>query len=487
MQKIAILYDASQAVLSTFDLDEVLNQMLKIVRDYFHLRSGSILLLDRETQTLNVRAEFNVTTEPRSRNIPVGKGITGTAAKIKRPVYAPDVLRDPRYIAGDPDTRSELAIPLVVKEEVVGVLDCQSDQPNAFDHEIVDLLTLFATNAAIALQNTELYAREQRRASQLEAINKIAKQTTAVLELEELLSQLCTLVPQSFPVDHVTVFLFAPDGQLVLRREQGKLTCRVREGDPLPSQPSYSESALNLGQTIVANDLNEHLGLCENTRSEVCLPLISFGQSIGLLICSSTTRNVFQPGDVQSLESMADIVATAIQNVGYVEQVRKQANIDGLTGIFNRRYFETKLLEKMDEAVRYGGGLALLMIDIDHFKAVNDDFGHLLGDEVLRQVASLLSHNLRKVDVLCRYGGEEFVVIAPATTGQNALTFAEKLRKSIELHPFPGVPRPVTISIGIAGFPDNGDTRDPLVRAADMALYRAKQLGRNRAEIAVAP
>ncbi len=485
MQKIALLYDASHAVLSTFDLDQVLNQMLEILRDYFHLRSGAILLVNRSAKTLNVRAEFS----PRSvgeKDIPIGKGITGTAAKLKRPVYSANVHKDPRYIEGDPDTQSELAIPLIVQDEVVGVLDCQSDKPSAFDNETVDLLTLFATNAAIALQNSQLYSREQRRSTQLEAIYQIAKQTTAVLDLQQMLGTMCSLLPKSFAIDHVSVFLLDSENRLILRREQGKLKCRVAEGDPFPPQPGYSESALSLGQAIVANDLSPELGACESTGSEACVPLISFGQKIGLLVCSSAHKNAFHPEDIQSLESIADILATAIQNADYVEQVRMQANVDGLTGIFNRRYFETKILEKIAEAGRYGGKMAVLMIDIDRFKAINDEFGHLLGDEVLKQFAATLVRNLRRVDVLCRYGGEEFVVLAPATTGANAALFAEKLRRLVEQFGFPGIPRAVTISIGVAEFPTHGTSRDALVRAADAALYQAKQLGRNRVEIATA-
>jgi diguanylate cyclase (GGDEF)-like protein len=377
-----------------------------------------------------------------------------------------------------------LAIPLIVQDEVVGVLDCQSDQLEAFDNETVDLLTLFATNAAIALQNSELYSRERRRATQLEAIYKIAKQTTAVLDLHELLGTMCSLLPDAFAAEHVCVFLLDTDERLVLRKEQGKLKCRVREGEQFPLQPGYSDSALSLGQAILANDLSPGLGACENTGSEMCVPLISFGQRVGLLVCSSSRKDPFHPEDLKSLESMADILATAIQNAGYVEQVRMQANLDGLTGIFNRRYFEMKVLEKMSEASRYGGSMALLMMDIDHFKSINDEFGHLLGDEVLKQTSGLLSHNLRKVDLICRYGGEEYAIIAPATNGEHAAIFAEKLRRLIEQFQFPGVPRAVTISIGVAEFPLHGKSRDALVRAADSALYAAKQKGRNRVVIA---
>jgi len=142
--------------------------------------------------------------------------------------------------------------------------------------------------------------------------------------------------------------------------------------------------------------------------------------------------------------------------------------------------------EEIERARRYQGGLSVIMIDIDHFKRLNDEFGHLLGDEVLRQVSTIFSQNLRKVDVACRYGGEEFVILAPQTSGEQARAAAEKLRRVVATWNFPGVPRPVTISAGIANLPDHGQSRDELVKAADQALYAAKQGGRNRVLIAEA-
>ena len=120
------------------------------------------------------------------------------------------------------------------------------------------------------------------------------------------------------------------------------------------------------------------------------------------------------------------------------------------------------------------------MVDIDHFKRLNDEFGHLIGDEVLRQVSSIFHQQLRKIDVVCRYGGEEFAILLSQTNPEHALMVAEKLRAMVEEWQFPGVPRPVTISAGAASYSDNGSTRDELVKAADAALYLAKQAGRNR-------
>jgi diguanylate cyclase (GGDEF)-like protein len=215
----------------------------------------------------------------------------------------------------------------------------------------------------------------------------------------------------------------------------------------------------------------------------MCLPLVSFGETLGVLAVESAQANAFSPADAQPLESVADICAAAIQNARYFEKVRQMAFLDGLTGIFNRRYFESRIAEEIERAQRYQNELSIIMIDVDNFKKLNDEFGHLLGDETLRQVSTIFSQNLRKVDIACRYGGEEFVILAPQTSGEHAHGVAEKLRKVVEGWSFPGVPRPVTVTAGVASYPANGSTRDELVKAADDALYRAKQAGRNRVQV----
>lgn len=481
MQKIAILYDAGQAVLSTFDLDEVLQQILSIAHDYFHLQNVAVLLLDKETQELYVRRHIGWDREFEVR-LPPGAGLSGAAARQKRPVYAPDVTKDHRYISSTKNTRSEVAVPLMVRDEVVGVLSCQSEKPDHFDAETIDLLTLFSTQASMALQNAHLYSLERRRASQLQAINAIAQQTTAVLELGELLAKVCPLIQQAFQVSHVSVLLKDED-DLVLRSHHGKLTPRILQGGRLAAGGGLWGRALASGKTLIENNVTttpDYVELYLETASRMCIPLVSFGQTLGVLVLDSSERSTFKSHDIQPLESVADICATAIQNAHYVERVKQLAYLDGLTGIFNRRFFEMRISEEIERARRFGAGMAIIMIDIDHFKRLNDEFGHLLGDEVLRQVSSILHQQLRKIDVVCRFGGEEFAVLLSQTNPQHALGVAEKLRKTVETWQFPGVPRQVTISAGSASFPDDGVTRDDLVQAADAGLYAAKQAGRNR-------
>ena len=481
MDKIAVLYDAGQAVLSTFDLDEVLQRILSIAHDYFHLRNVAIMLLDQHSQQLYVRSQIGWDEGEDKVLLPPGQGITGAATLKKQPVYSPDVSLDPRYYCSAKSTRSELAIPLMVRDEVVGVLDCQSDRLDHFDSETIDLLTLFSTQASMALQNARLYSLEQQRARQLQAINAIAQQTTAVLDLEELLSRVCQLIKDAFAVSHVSLFL-REEQDLVLRAHHGTLTPRIPQGGRFPASNEPWASILTNCKTMKESDLRSAttMKFFAESASRMRIPLVSFGQALGVLALDSSQTDAFRDGDPESLESVADICATAIQNAHYVERVKQLAYLDGLTGIFNRRFFELRILEEIERARRYGSGMAVIMADIDQFKHLNDEFGHLLGDEVLRQVSSLFHQQLRKIDVVCRYGGEEFGVLLTQVNADHAMSVAQKLRTTVENWQFPGVPQTVTFSAGVAAHPEHGTTRDELVRAADSALYTAKQSGRNR-------
>src|SRR4051812_41827197 len=274
MQKVAILYDASQAVLSTFELDEVFQQILATARDYFHLQSAAILLLD-DDHRLYVRSHFgSQEMQGLEERLPITQGVTGAAVVKQRPVYVADVSKDARYIPFLKSTRSELAIPLMVRDDVVGVLDCLSDQLNFFDGETIDLLTLFSTQASIALENARLYSLEQKRRSQLEAINAIAKQTTGMLDRDDLLHTTCALILQFFPVDHVALTLLE-ENKLFVRAHSGKLTPTFDAAGPIGIEHGVSGRALETGKSIVLNDVNSdpaYIAGFAETKSEICLP-----------------------------------------------------------------------------------------------------------------------------------------------------------------------------------------------------------------------
>jgi diguanylate cyclase (GGDEF)-like protein len=166
----------------------------------------------------------------------------------------------------------------------------------------------------------------------------------------------------------------------------------------------------------------------------------------------------------------------------YHEEIYRLTTIDGLTQVYNKRYFVETLEREIGRAQRYRRDLSLIMFDIDHFKKINDSYGHLAGDHVLKQLASVIKSRIRREDILSRYGGEEFAIVLPEIDAYNAVQFAEKVRRLIEkaTFKFEGTRIPVTVSIGVASLTPELQQPEDFVRVADAKLYEAKSQGRNR-------
>ena len=215
------------------------------------------------------------------------------------------------------------------------------------------------------------------------------------------------------------------------------------------------------------------------------LPIQDQQRVVGLvLVGNPDSESPYQSDQMEVLLNLSFHAANVVRNLRSVEEARREAVTDDLTALYNRRACDKRLAEEVDRAQRYGRPLSVLMVDVDHFKAVNDRYGHPGGDLVLKQVAQRLARQLRQVDVAARYGGDEFMVILPETPGESAALVADRICRAIaaETVAMPsGDEVPVTVSIGVASFPDDADTRDGLISAADRALYAAKHTGRNRA------
>jgi diguanylate cyclase (GGDEF)-like protein len=185
---------------------------------------------------------------------------------------------------------------------------------------------------------------------------------------------------------------------------------------------------------------------------------------------------------------VAEDLALALANLRLRETLRSQAIRDPLTGLFNRRYLEETLDRELNRAKRTGIPIAVIMMDLDHFKTYNDTFGHNVGDEILSALGNLVKSQIRGEDIACRYGGEEFLLIIPGAAMEVALDRAELLRQAIKkMHEHHGGLKPITLSLGVAVYPCHGETRLDLIRAADVALYQAKQEGRDRVIAAADP
>jgi diguanylate cyclase (GGDEF)-like protein len=223
----------------------------------------------------------------------------------------------------------------------------------------------------------------------------------------------------------------------------------------------------------------------------ICVPMMAQGETLGVLYLDTgmdqekATKKALTDAQERTVKTLAEHLALAVANLNLRETLRIQSIRDPLTGLFNRRYLEECLEREFRRALRTNSPLAILMIDLDHFKRFNDTSGHQAGDAVLRELAIVFQQQLRAEDIASRYGGDEFILVLPETDTTAASECAERLRRAIDAMPMQRDERSsdgdvVTLSIGLACYPHHGTTIEALLQAADAALYRAKATGRDR-------
>jgi len=221
--------------------------------------------------------------------------------------------------------------------------------------------------------------------------------------------------------------------------------------------------------------------------SYICLPITIGNQTLGILQLYSKSKYFFDEPIVSKVKSYIEVAKPIISSRRAMQQLNKKAYTDKLTKLYNRNFLETYLENQIEATNISKDNLSVIMMDIDHFKNVNDKYGHTVGDAVLVVFAQVILRCIRKTDLVARYGGEEFIAILPATDTRTAVSIAERIRETISTEPMPKmndiiVPS-ITCSLGVATYPIHADNKNNIIKVADIALYKAKQGGRNRVEI----
>jgi len=330
-------------------------------------------------------------------------------------------------------------------------------------------------------ENTQL----GRRVSELIELYEWTKKASASLKFQEVFAILCQVLHSHFSFEKGYLFLF----------QEGEAKGPQRIEQIYSLQPASDASSS--GETLLKVDaegipyLGEILERVEEKDSTfqgrsfpfVAVPLWVKDQRIAMLACER-----LQPEDLEKFTILSRQFALAIQKVKLYERLQELSITDGLTRLSVRRYFLERFREELERSKRYTLPLSFLMADIDHFKQKNDHYGHLVGDVLLREVAALLKANVREIDLVGRYGGEEFSVALPDTRLAEALQVAERIRKAVEGATFEAYDETIriTLSMGVGSYPEDGEEPMGLIEAADGALYHAKQSGRNRVSSSVA-
>ncbi|MGH9748648.1 MAG: diguanylate cyclase [Candidatus Polarisedimenticolia bacterium] len=323
----------------------------------------------------------------------------------------------------------------------------------------------------------------------LSSLMEIVAATAAAEDLDGVMETCARALGRLFPVDGAVLGL-ADEDQLIVREILRDGQPVRRDPDRLPGDGSHHLSwVVRRERPLWRNDAATELRFAESLPgpgrgSDMTIPLRARGSVLGAFRVSCRKRHAFELEDFELMQRCADLLAVAVDTQQLLLHTRRLAETDGVTGLYNHRYFITALRQELDRARRLDRPLTVLMADIDDFKRFNDTYGHQTGDEVLRHVAQTVARSLRRSDVVCRYGGEEFAAVLQDADRSAAEPVAEKVRAEVErngLQPTT-VPRPlhVTVSLGFACFPSDARTPAELIAAADAGLYDAKKAGKNR-------
>jgi diguanylate cyclase (GGDEF)-like protein len=274
----------------------------------------------------------------------------------------------------------------------------------------------------------------------------------------------------------------------VLGGEEGKGNPRL-EGLEFRDDTGLVASAVRLGSSLPAKDIDvgrapvfDPATRLKGLSSLKVIPLRTAQKVLGAVVLGARRQGAYGPDQVRQLEVVAMQAAESIYRARLFEQTERLATTDGLTGVTNHRTFQARLEEQLAQAQRYGKKLSLILCDIDHFKAVNDRYGHPMGDVVLKGVARTLVAEARATDAVARYGGEEFAIVMPETDAAGAQVIAERIRQRVKALAFATDrgPLKVTLSLGVASVPGDAATKTELIERADACLYHAKRSGRDR-------
>ena len=419
----------------------------------------------------------------------LGVGFTGWVGQHGEPLLVRDANDDPRgaTIPGTDDVdESMLVVPMRYDDAVVGVITLSKLGLDQFDGHDLRLLSILADQAATALESARNLARSHALAGELRLLLEVSSELAASLDSYAVANILarhlatvmgveeCEISRWDRPNDRVVSTGFYPPIPL------DELTRFFDIAEYPRTKHVLEEQATVL---IDAEDPSADRGevallVEEGRRALVMLPLVASGESMGLVELFSHHPIELDDDRLSLAMTIANEAAIALENARLYEEARALADRDPLTGFFNHRYLHERFGQEAVRARRSHRPLSLLMLDLDDFKLVNDGFGHLLGDDVLRWTADLIRKTLRASDVPARYGGDEFAILLPDVDHDEAAATAARLREAFATSVFSREGRltvPVGVSIGAATFPADGRTAAELIAVADAGLYRMKR------------
>lgn len=521
---ISSLYQVVQSAINYRSLPEMLQSIVKIISTTLSADRATVILFNHEKKQVTHLVKAGNGSEQVIESISYAElmeGLSGWALRELKPAISSKEIPDPRESLIAQQRRLEtncgsiVVLPLLYHGEAFGTMTIiNTPQQSDFTNQEITWLQAIANQAALAIGRAQIYNQldiannslNQRNSQLQKEITQRKQVEEKILQQNKMLAKLHQITLDLLKqynleqllkkiVELSTEFLDAEYGEIMLVENNALIVKAATQnqqhiiGEIANRQEALlSWQAVDTLQPVILKDYStwEHRREVYSKFSlhaTADFPILNNETSIGVLAFGRSKPNYeFTPEQIQFGSLFASLTALIIINSQLRETLKQQSIHDALTGLFNRRYMEETLKQELSRAARQNHPLVIIMLDIDHFKNFNDSFGHLAGDALLSQLGQFLQTNIRMEDTVCRYGGEEFLLIMPNVSLETAKSRAELLREGISQFQLDS--GDITISFGITSYPQQGKTMDALIHSADKALYRAKENGRNRVEVA---
>jgi len=477
---------------STFALDKAFSAALESGRETLSADSLVLYWRSKNDGMFRLRGAADLKDSVKTdAEFEDGSGLLGWVAANGSPIKAsgerassiPHRSKGPLHMAAFPVKRGD---------DTSGILVAEKFEGKDFSDDDERVLESFSHLVREIHSNALVMQRAESEASQFRSLAELSRSLSRTLDLDGILEAVIRTSSAITGHDAAAVAIssgLGDDSRPSVMRVGGELGERA-EGFEV-EEGSLAARAIEQASMVSVRDLLERdrktpvLGKKVDPSgmgSVLVQPLPFKKEAKGALVFFGREKNAFSEYVIRATGILADLAAASIQNAFLFGEMERKAVTDGLTGLHNHRWFQDKLSQEIERAGRIGNRVSIVLLDIDHFKKVNDTYGHPVGDEVLKGVAKTLKSSIRQVDSSARYGGEEFVLVLVGADLKGARDFSERLRKKISRLVFrgDGTEFSVTLSMGIAVYPDDAENKPDLIEAADQALYRAKESGRNR-------
>ncbi len=482
-QEYELLTEIGQAISSRLDQDEVLRTIHTELGQIFNTSNFYIAFQEGDEIRFELEVEDDRILPKRSRKLE--NAFTEYVIRTGQPLLIRSELEKTRTRLGityrpEHPAKCMCAVPILLGNRPAGIMVAMSTEREfVFEQRDLDVLVTAAGQVSVAVENARLFAEEQRRSRQLAFLNNISRTAISSDDPVDMLGQIVGEIQKNFSFDHIGIGLLDYGTKEIEIKAEAGATAHAM-GKRIPLGIGILGRVARTGErALVHNGVEGKIGaILAESRSVLCIP-INYGETLlGALNIESRNDKAFSPQDVLILNTLADLLATALHNAFVFQKLQQQSITDGLTGIKTRRFFWEALSAEWKRASRSGRPFSVVLIDLDKFKEVNDTMGHFEGDLVLARVGRLLEQKSRQSNVVARYGGDEFIILMPETGPEQAQVLAERLRQWITTDPMLSEHH-ITGSFGVASFPMHGFSIEDIIRVADAGMYVSKRSGGN--------